>query len=382
VVFATYGPGVSLAGGGVQVILGNGMGGFTLGPFIPLRPRGAYVTTGDYNQDSKMDIAAISFGGSCIPGDCSGALQILFGDGAGNFTTTNVLTQTSHILTDLVTGDMSNDGKPDLIGTQGNSVVTLLNTGAGDFVSGGGINVGGSNLNGTKVADFNNDGKLDAALVATNSNLAYIAFGNGLGGFTNFFTFGVGTDPYSLTIADFNLNGNRDLAVVNEQSSNVTVLIDPNGSTLPRRAMFDFDGDNKADIAVYREGNTANAPSYWHILNSSNGAYQGIQLGANGDKPVPADYNGDGRTEVAVWRPSNGTWYTSTNPAINYGAFQWGVEGDVPAPAHYDLDAKADFAIFRPGSSTWYILRSTDGTAIGQKWGVPSDRPVPSSFIP
>lgn len=144
--------------------------------------------------------------------------------------------------------------------------------------------------------------------------------------------------------------------------------------------VFDFDGDNRADIAVYRDGSTPNAPSYWHILRSSDGVYQGIQLGAHGDKPVPSDFNGDGRTEVAVWRPASGTWYTSTDPATNYGAFQWGQNGDVPLPGDFDGDGKADFVVYRPANGNWYVLKSSNGGFQQQQFGTNTDKPLLGDF--
>ncbi|MBC7911819.1 MAG: VCBS repeat-containing protein [Pyrinomonadaceae bacterium] len=380
----TSGPGVSLPAGSARVLLGDGSGGFTFSSSNSLRPRGFQVATADFNQDGKQDIAATSLGGSCIPGDCGPALQVLFGDGTGNFPTRNTLTQPGYLIQDFVTGDVNNDGKTDLIGltftTALNTVTTLLGTGAGDFVAGGTLTLPGSSLAGTKVADFNNDGKLDVAVVSTNNNVAYIVFGDGIGGFTNIYTLGVGISPRNLTVADFNANGNLDLAVVNASSNSVTALLDPNGSTPALKNLFDFTGDIRADIAVYREGDSPTLGSFWHIRDSNNTNYQSIQFGSGGDKPVPADYNGDNKIEVAVWRPSNGTWYTSTNPAINYAAVQWGANGDIPIPGDFDGDGKADHAVYRPSNGVWYVLRSSDGGFQFQQFGTSTDKPLLGDF--
>lgn len=142
------------------------------------------------------------------------------------------------------------------------------------------------------------------------------------------------------------------------------------------RPRFDFDGDNKDDIAVYRAGNTPTAQSYWHILRSSTNTYLGVQFGSGEDKIVPADFNGDGSTDVAVFRPSTGTWYTSTNAAINYGAFQWGISGDIPLPGDFDGDGKSDYAVFRPSDGVWYILRSSDNGFVARQFGTGADKPL------
>ena len=79
----------------------------------------------------------------------------------------------------------------------------------------------------------------------------------------------------------------------------------------------DYDGDGRLDFALYRVGATT---SHWAILNSGNGQSSLQQFGSNGDIALPADFDGDGRDNLVVFRPSNGTWYTSTDPSTNYGA--------------------------------------------------------------
>ncbi len=143
----------------------------------------------------------------------------------------------------------------------------------------------------------------------------------------------------------------------------------------PRHAVHaDFDGDGKTDISIFRPTDTN-----WHILQSSSGSTAITNFGVSTDLLAPADYDGDGRTNIAVFRPSTGMWYTSTNPATNYGEQHFGQNGDLPAAADYDGDGKADLAVFRPSNGTWYILRSHDGF-IGMQFGQSGDRPVAADY--
>nr|MBA2737483.1 VCBS repeat-containing protein [Pyrinomonadaceae bacterium] len=102
--------------------------------------------------------------------------------------------------------------------------------------------------------------------------------------------------------------------------------------------------------------------------------------GAAGDFPVPADYDGDFRADVAVFRPSTGQWFRINSSSISFEVSTWGADGDKPAAADYDGDGKADIAVFRPSSGIWYLLRSTQGFT-AQTFGISGDLPSPTAFI-
>lgn len=108
------------------------------------------------------------------------------------------------------------------------------------------------------------------------------------------------------------------------------------GRSSDRIVPGDYDGDGKTDIAVVRFGGNFN----WYILNSSNGSFTAITWGLSAvDQTAQGDYDGDGRTDVAIWRPSptpgeTGFYYNGTTAGP--GARQWGLEQDVPV-ANYNF---------------------------------------------
>ena len=105
------------------------------------------------------------------------------------------------------------------------------------------------------------------------------------------------------------------------------------------------------------------------------------QFGASTDRIVPADYTGDGKADIAVWRPASGEWFVLRSEDFSFYAFPFGASGDVPAPGDYDGDGKHDATVFRPSSATWYSSLSTSGTLI-QQFGSTGDRPIPNAFVP
>jgi CSLREA domain-containing protein len=141
------------------------------------------------------------------------------------------------------------------------------------------------------------------------------------------------------------------------------------------RTPFDLDGDGKTDIGIFRP-----SAAEWWIDQSSTGVTFAAQFGAATDRIVPGDYTGDGRADIAVWRPATGEWFVLRSEDFSFFAFAFGLNGDVPAPADYDGDGRSDAAVFRPSSGIWFINRSTDGGSTIMQFGSNGDIPVVADY--
>ncbi|HYP50943.1 MAG TPA: choice-of-anchor Q domain-containing protein, partial [Pyrinomonadaceae bacterium] len=154
------------------------------------------------------------------------------------------------------------------------------------------------------------------------------------------------------------------------------------------RTPLDFDGDGKTDYAVFRPMN-----NFWYLQRSTNG-FSAVQFGNSTDKPVPADYDGDGKTDIAVWREgvnSPSYFYILNSLDNTMRAEQFGSPGDDPrVVGDWDGDGKADLAVYRNGigipenpAPTHFFYRpsGTPGVAFRAiQWGNIFDRAVRGDF--
>ncbi|MFL6238505.1 MAG: FG-GAP repeat domain-containing protein [Actinomycetes bacterium] len=199
-----------------------------------------------------------------------------------------------------------------------------------------------------------------------------------------------------------------------QDSSNTTVAtasVPVNGC--PSGLHTDFDGNGRDDLVVFRPSN-----GDWYANDLTTSPYSSTvhnvrtHFGTAGDVPVAADYNGDGLTDYAVFRPSTGNWYFSTGPTVHFGTagdipvpgfyvddntlslavfrpstgnwfirgrqpVHWGTPGDIPAPADLNTDGKEDVVVYRPSNGMWY---DRDDSRFTTQWGALHDIPVPGNY--
>lgn len=245
--------------------------------------------------------------------------------------------------------------------------------------------------------DYTGDGQTDVSTYRTSANtwfystsqtspqtnVAYVPWGS------------AGDIP---TPGDYDGDGKADVAIWRPgdgtwyvlRSSDSTPLFIKWGTNGDIPVVGDFDGDLKTDFTVVRPNEAP--PNYrWYVLQS-NFAF-GFPLvttwGVAGDRIAPGDYDGNGKTDMVVFRPSDGIWYgipSNAQNAVNNAQtyFKWGTTNDIPQPADYDGDKRTDYAVFRPSTGVWWIINSNNGaydTFVAPIWGTNTDQPTSAPYL-
>ncbi len=184
--------------------------------------------------------------------------------------------------------------------------------------------------------DFDGDGKTDFCVTRRiNNQIVWIILPSG-GGAVRYVTFGLASDRENSTAADFNGDGRDDLIVTRTESNGAMthyvgdantgagILAQQwgNSSLAPAPVLFgDFTGDNRADIAVFygacQTNSTCDIAGTWWITPTGGASYTATKFGVPynaqtgaGDRPNFGDYDGDGKFDISIFRPSDGTNYT------------------------------------------------------------------------
>jgi uncharacterized delta-60 repeat protein len=146
-------------------------------------------------------------------------------------------------------------------------------------------------------------------------------------------------------------------------------------NTLGNRTPFDYDGDGRADVSVFRP-----STGVWYIFYSGNSTVGVRAFGTNGDFPAPADYDGDAKTDIAIFRPSNGQWWYYSSGSTFWQQFPWAVGGDFARPGDFTGDGRADLIGYQSSNGLWSRRNSANSTISNVTFGIAGDKPVAGDF--
>lgn len=199
---------------------------------------------------------------------------------------------------------------------------------------------------------------------------------------------------------DYDGDGDTDAAVFRPSTGTFFTSSDPAtnfgaitfGANGDRPVQADYDGDGRTDVAVYRPSEAlCGGSSAFFVRNSSTGTSTGACFGISSDTPVTGDFDGDGRADFTVFRPSGnfssgGVFYTFSSLTQTTVAFQFGLPGDIPAAGDYDGDGTLDYATFRGSAAspnpTFTVRLSSTGGFTSARFGTTGDIPLAGAYQP
>jgi hypothetical protein len=347
---------------------------FVEAPQYPTGTNPQAVAVGDFNGDGKLDLAVVN--------TTSNTISVLLGKGDGTFNL-KVDYATGSMPQRVAVGDFNGDGHLDLAVTNSgsNTVSVLLGNSDGTFQAKL-DSATGSGPQGLAVGDFNGDGHLDIVVTNFLAGNVGVLLGNGKGTFGAEVTYNTPSGPYAIAVGDFNNDGVLDFAVANRNinTSLISVFLGngsagvgngtfqtqmqyavPTGDAPVAIVLADFNGDGNLDIAVAEQGNPGNAVSI--LLGNGKGAFTSHVEYATGATPTAVtvgDFNGDGTLDLAVsvgngnaitvlWGMGDGTFQGQ----LNLGT------GDIPysvAAGDFNGDGKTDLVATNSGGNTVSVI--------------------------
>jgi uncharacterized repeat protein (TIGR01451 family) len=412
----------------LSVYIGNGNGTFNRNTFASPIFTLDTLTTGDYNNDGFVDIVIVG----------SGKFVVYNGNGNGGFTLLGSFDSTTSSNSKVFTEDFNHDGNLDLLVGVSNGLYLHKGIGNGTFSPVVVFPITGRFTYSFAVGDFNGDGEKDVVvgqeLDFSVPRLIYFS-GSSNGAFTQSGVISTETiTPFTVKAADLNGDGKADIITNGFGGSQVQVFLrDANNQEFrPPIKVFtepfaanefdaaDVNNDGKPDIV---SAGSQTFPQRLNVMRGNgNGTFRtplGYASTGSVNNIAFADFNSDGRTDVAFAKETNqmavqlsqcssstanrsGTTqfdfdgdrkadFAVLNPTSNLwsiyrGAKQpavstnFGAAGDILTPADYDGDGRTDVAVFRPSDGVWYRLNSSDGSFSAQQWGQANDIPVPGDY--
>lgn len=317
----------------VAVLIGDGLGGFTLKSHFEADTLSKGIAAGDLNGDGKTDVVSINQWGYDI--------KLHFGDGAGGFHFINRLNGDGDP-TRLMLVDLNHDGALDIVANAPSEgkVLIYLGNGLGGFSNTATeLEDAGKNDFAIAAGDFNHDTNIDLAVASfkskgPNGSQVLIYVGDGAGNFSPAQTFTINPEASDLAVADMNNDGNLDLDVSGAGSENDAGLFNSvylndgtghftlkqtvdlgEGAIRGVIALADFNGDGNTDIAIPLSASSNNPPGQKSVavlifLGDGAGNINPGPTATVGQEPhscLAGDFNSDGRADLAVSNRSDGT---------------------------------------------------------------------------
>ncbi|GBE72959.1 hypothetical protein myaer87_01860 [Microcystis aeruginosa NIES-87] len=419
-------------GNNVSVLLGTGTGSFGAATNFTVGTGPLSVTVGDFNGDGKSDLATANFNGynvsvilnttpkitiapgtNPVEGGTVGTFIITLDTAAPtggivvNFNTTGstatiladysltagtnitaITANTFTIAAGATTATLNVVALSDAVSDPNETVKVNLTSG-GDYILGANSSASfnsatnftvGSNPYSVTVGDFNGDGKSDLATANFNSNNVSVLLGTGTGSFGPATNFSVGGGPFSVTVGDFNGDGKSDLAVANLNSSNVSVLLGTGTGSFGTPTNFsvgftpfsvtvgDFNGDGKSDLATANPGSN-NVSVLLGTGTGSFGPATNFSVGIGPTSVTVGDFNGDGKLDLAT---TNGST-NNVSVLLGTGTGSFGTPtnfsvGSGPRSVtvgDFNGDGKSDLAVANDFSNNVSVLLGTGTGSFG-----------------